>query len=1157
MSPEAARVIVHFEWLANSMARLVFNSKETPKRSGSALVSLGKGAWNRGFCWNGVYVKLCTLGSPEYNNAKKEFKAIRKLSKELIVSNKYVLPIMTIVKHGAEALIVTPCINPSGKKFENSSDGQLLTAKLREEDVVTVEGVQGDKYIIVRPQKLLEVDEELNCLLYVDPRESIPIEILYKVSSLRFEELTLASFLNKGGKTLSNIATAGAFAYNWHMQMCSSTLTLEPNPRLQRLFNKGRGPGLIACSYAKHSAPKVKYIVQVAEELQLKATQLGHASLKDFLHAKGVALRYAWIVVAYLSNSLAKDLLCIDILVRGVEKLIVRDVKEKSKNIEAAIVMYANGLLSKEEEVLEAIEEVLFFSKLRVMAVPINFMSEKSRSYLLSDEIVRDVVKSAAKNPASFLLALESLLSIKLDKRLIKRTREDKLLHQSLKELHIASIKPRIDTSTDPAAFSYFALSQSSHSGRSTSAVNARFVELKAPPEELWIPSPNLSGKTVAVAWLGSTQGKNALEKWANFNRRAFEGLYRYDWLLLYSKILLDVAKAKNNPGVSFNEIEKDLEEISKCEFIVPELLMFAYTMTGLCYECGGKNAEAESNYLRGLQVYLQMYGNPKGRGNHTHPWGAFLAHKLKEIAGKKVNDFNFMNELFEAIKFCTVKNNVETSKKMFSPFAEEIPLFFKSSLSQIWFSWLLYYSPMQHVSGALWSQRSLQTAAATKSQLLNSSKGKHRRTFNQYQVFSKEVEVTQKVKGAVYVWGANDQGQLAFSPGLSKAAAKKVSPCFCFPLKDKVVRKVVCGRNSSFAITVHSSVYSWGENEYSQLGLGKEAPRTVFRPARIQNFAATELASGIEHTLALTASNEVFTWGSGSGGLLGHGGGETQHSPRRLERLKDVLKVACGGLHSVVVTRRGEMFGWGRAEGGQLGLPEKVLVEAMKKNGDCFVGEPVRIEAEGEVKAVDVSCGEAHTLALDCNGKVYGWGFCNFGQLGINLTSDCFEPGTGDYKSKVNTPRLITALSHLRISKVVAGSTFSIFVTTAGEVYGCGVNDFGQTGLEMRLHKLQVFYPSPQKFVATTDVAVPLVLACFSGIRVRAVACGENHSLGVSTDPFTLWSWGKHHQGQLGLGEVAKTSEPRVISEFSSVAVASVCLLISARSHAEPTTQW
>jgi alpha-tubulin suppressor-like RCC1 family protein len=68
---------------------------------------------------------------------------------------------------------------------------------------------------------------------------------------------------------------------------------------------------------------------------------------------------------------------------------------------------------------------------------------------------------------------------------------------------------------------------------------------------------------------------------------------------------------------------------------------------------------------------------------------------------------------------------------------------------------------------------------------------------------------------------------------------------------------------------------------------------------------------------------------------------------------------------------------------------------------------------------------------------------------LGLGFSADSFEPGIGMEKSKVYEPTEIVSLKHERISKVICGATFSLFQTEKGDLYGCGMNDLGQLGLD------------------------------------------------------------------------------------------------------------
>ena len=70
-------------------------------------------------------------------------------------------------------------------------------------------------------------------------------------------------------------------------------------------------------------------------------------------------------------------------------------------------------------------------------------------------------------------------------------------------------------------------------------------------------------------------------------------------------------------------------------------------------------------------------------------------------------------------------------------------------------------------------------------------------------------------------------------------------------------------------------------------------------------------IACGSTYSAALTAAGELFTWGRGNYGRLGHGGSEDQCTPMLVAALKGhkVIDVACGSgdAQTLAVTDTGE----------------------------------------------------------------------------------------------------------------------------------------------------------------------------------------------------------------------------------------------------------
>merc|ERR1711939_824174 len=96
--------------------------------------------------------------------------------------------------------------------------------------------------------------------------------------------------------------------------------------------------------------------------------------------------------------------------------------------------------------------------------------------------------------------------------------------------------------------------------------------------------------------------------------------------------------------------------------------------------------------------------------------------------------------------------------------------------------------------------------------------------------------------------------------------------------------------------------------------------------------------SAGRYHTAAWTDAGELFTFGWSSSGQLGHGGKAEEHVPRLVEALggKKMIGASAGERHTAVWTDAGELFTFGCGYHGQLGHGGKAnelaprLVEAL-----------------------------------------------------------------------------------------------------------------------------------------------------------------------------------------------------------------------------------
>ncbi|XP_061894415.1 E3 ubiquitin-protein ligase HERC2-like [Entelurus aequoreus] len=379
----------------------------------------------------------------------------------------------------------------------------------------------------------------------------------------------------------------------------------------------------------------------------------------------------------------------------------------------------------------------------------------------------------------------------------------------------------------------------------------------------------------------------------------------------------------------------------------------------------------------------------------------------------------------------------------------------------------------------------------------------------------SSGLESAATIRTKVFVWGLNDKDQL----GGLKGSKIKV-PSFSETLSALNVVQVAGGSKSLFAVTVEGKIHACGEATNGRLGLGLSSgtipiPRQI---SALSNYVVKKVAvhSGGRHAMALTVDGKVFSWGEGDDGKLGHFSRMNCDKPRLIEALKTkrIRDIACGSSHSAAITSSGELYSWGLGEYGRLGHGDNTT-QLRPKLVKVLLG----------YRVVQVACGsrDAQTLALTDEGLVFSWGDGDFGKLGRGGSEGCNIPqnierlngqgvsqiecgaqfslaltksgvvwtwGKGDYfrlghgtDVHVRKPQMVEGLRGKKIVHVAVGALHCLAVTDSGQVYAWGDNDHGQQGNG-----------------TTTVNRKPMLVQGLEGQKITRVACGSSHSVAWTT---------------------------------------------------------
>ena len=137
-------------------------------------------------------------------------------------------------------------------------------------------------------------------------------------------------------------------------------------------------------------------------------------------------------------------------------------------------------------------------------------------------------------------------------------------------------------------------------------------------------------------------------------------------------------------------------------------------------------------------------------------------------------------------------------------------------------------------------------------------------------------------------------------------------------------IKQVELGENHILILTIDGIVYSWGDGSLGATGNGiKEFhthPSKVIFPS--DNTYITRIACGSRHSMALDSQKCLYSWGFGQKGRLGHDNENNVRFPKLIELLSSskILMFDAGDNYSACITETKQLYSWGAGEYGRLG---------------------------------------------------------------------------------------------------------------------------------------------------------------------------------------------------------------------------------------------
>ncbi|MFK7985210.1 MAG: RCC1 domain-containing protein [Sandaracinaceae bacterium] len=302
---------------------------------------------------------------------------------------------------------------------------------------------------------------------------------------------------------------------------------------------------------------------------------------------------------------------------------------------------------------------------------------------------------------------------------------------------------------------------------------------------------------------------------------------------------------------------------------------------------------------------------------------------------------------------------------------------------------------------------------------------------------------------------------------------------------------EIVSTRENHTCSRTDRRVFCWGDNQRGQCGV--EEPALVLAPREVEVEGPSTGTAGRSHTcwMNFVDGGSLFCWGLNLSAELGLGSLVPRQSLAPLEvELGGVgfNALAAGNDHTCALADDGGIWCWGGNDAGQAGggSATELLVPTPLPAGGSWLR---------------VAAGGGSTCAIRADGTLWCWGRNTDGQL-----------GTGDFVARQPDPVQTGCIEETCFddwTEVSVGAFHVCAVRAGGELYCWGGADSGQLGAALT---------GPQR--------TPHRVA---GEGWRKVTAGTRHTCALrdGASGQELYCWGDNDEGQLGVGDTMRRTEP------------------------------
>lgn len=248
------------------------------------------------------------------------------------------------------------------------------------------------------------------------------------------------------------------------------------------------------------------------------------------------------------------------------------------------------------------------------------------------------------------------------------------------------------------------------------------------------------------------------------------------------------------------------------------------------------------------------------------------------------------------------------------------------------------------------------------------------------------------------------------------------------------------------------------------------------------QDMILRRIVASNDFSVALDHSGTVFAWGRNTYGEIPKCYEFKTGHPIQVLESAQLVTLSSRGNHTLALDNTGQAFAWGVECAYQLGYNSR---------------DNISFKVDTDVAFAAIAAGVDHSLALTPEGKLYGWGNNDLGQLACPSLKNCIPTATA-------------AETTLIFSAISAGCYYSLALTPAGQLYGWGCND--------------------DKTLDATAFQWNVPTAIAPDLRFGRISAGFRHAVALTVDG-QAYAWGYNNCGQLGLGHTEPVSTPTAVA--------------------------